>query len=157
MSVASCTTICATVVIISLILVGFATRSVYYSDLDEPFSSWGYDGPETTEWDNSDFTKTVGPDPDGTELETWQYHPQNTLVDYRFYNRHSPKFGTGSRLSPIVDGKVGTVNQTSLKVPDMYNVSSTRVPDHMSDSAGYVISNPATNTPISYPSTEYTY
>jgi hypothetical protein len=55
--------------------------------------------------------RVVGPDADRDELITWQYNPQNTLVDYKFYEVH-PDQKTGQhrrtqQLAPLTDGRIG--------------------------------------------------
>ena len=62
-----------------------------------------------------------GPDPNSTQLHTWQYHPQNSLVDYRFYRpSHCLDDRAKSRIAPIVDGRLGKqgpapANNTQLR------------------------------------------
>jgi len=61
------------------------------------------------EYDSEHSTKVVGPKPDG-DLNTWQYNPQNTLVDYQFYE--APANGDAPvRISPLADGSIGKRNQ----------------------------------------------
>ena len=69
--------------------------------------SWGYDGPKWSGELSSATKRTVGPDPTKRNLLTWQYHPQNTLVDYRFYQTESTCNDNPVRIAPIADGRIG--------------------------------------------------
>ena len=56
---------------------------------------WGAD-PDDDDAPPADFeaehaTRIVGPDPKADDLQTWQYNPQNTLVDYKFYSKSAAK------------------------------------------------------------------
>lgn len=61
-------------------------------------------------------TRIVGPEvkpgtdgaTDEQELITWQYNPQNTLVDYKFYEvETSDPSAAPQRMAPVVNGRVG--------------------------------------------------
>lgn len=53
-------------------------------------------------------SRVVGPNPKKDEVYTWQYNPQNTLVDYKFYETDpsDPK-ATPTRIAPVADGDIG--------------------------------------------------
>ena len=82
------------------------------NDLFTNFSthSWGADHENNYATFESEHTsQMVGPRADG-ELHTWQYNPQNTLVDYAFYE--VPANGDRPvRISPLADGSIGKRNQ----------------------------------------------
>lgn len=48
-------------------------------------SAASYENEQDTDDTQHDGKRVVGPDPTKKELVTWQYNPQNTLVDYKFY------------------------------------------------------------------------
>lgn len=127
----------------------------------ESFSNfdWGYDGKEQHPWNPEHTESIVGPDPKEPVLKTWQYHPDNTQVDYRYYRKYNctdPNAPTDmQRLSPIAHGSVGIRNQEPLHVEDKLGSVSTRVPDNNSSESEYVIQSPATNVPIAQPTPKY--
>ena len=49
--------------------------------------NWGYNpkGPGFTVWDENLTRKIVGPDPSKDVVNNWQYNPENTQVDYKYY------------------------------------------------------------------------
>lgn len=64
---------------------------------------------QASPFDSEHTTTITGPEPNGS-LHTWQYNPQNTLVDYAFYE--SPANGDSPvRLSPLADGSIGKRDQ----------------------------------------------
>lgn len=84
--------------------------------------NWGYppdvlDGQnpliaEAAPYSSENRSRIVGPDPKKEELYTWQYNPQNTLVDYKFYETDpSDPNATPTRIAPVADGQIGTRNQ----------------------------------------------
>lgn len=84
--------------------------------------NWGYspdvlDGQhplisEAAPYSSENSSRIVGPDPKKEELYTWQYNPQNTLVDYKFYETDpSDPNATPTRIAPIADGQIGTRDQ----------------------------------------------
>ena len=108
--------------------------------------SWGYDGRELMPWDNELTTPMFGPDPMKNELLTWQYKPDKSLVDYKFYEyEHVPNSFNymPERMEPIVDANVGKYEQTDAMVPEVWN--STRVHDVYSTDKAYDI--PRTRLP----------
>lgn len=112
------TCVVLTVILFVLVFAFLCKRTVQLCGADT-FSDyqWGYDQDVSALVRNAanvqdqHSSKIVGPNPDDTTLNTWQYNPQNTLVNYSFYdvptNGHSP-----TQLAPIVDGSIGKKNQT---------------------------------------------
>lgn len=152
--------------IVSLSILAFATYMVYSCamspDTEESFTtyrhSWGYDGPEHSKICSPACSAIVGPDPEKGELHTWQYHPQNTLVDSKYFQARSCVDSVAqNRMDPIVDGAVGRLNGKPLRVSDLHGATSTRVPSDISDHTAYVISHPATTNPIENPTMEYSW
>ncbi len=127
----------------------------------ESFSNfdWGYAGEEQHPWNPEHTESIVGPDPNSTELKTWQYHPDNTQVDYRYYRKYdcidpnAPK--DMQRLAPVTRASVGIRNEEPIHVNDNLGTVSTRVPDNNSNASEYVVQSPATNVPIAQPTPDY--
>jgi hypothetical protein len=76
--------------VFGIILILIVIGSVFYTNKRESFVgtvSWGRD-PEVQ---HKEFEKTdqinsiVGPDPDSKDLYSWQYDPQSSLVNYKYY------------------------------------------------------------------------
>lgn len=117
---------------------GFATQHRH---------AWGYPGKESSTYSSEHTPQVRGPDPNNPTLVKWQYHPQNTLVDYRFYR--TPECSAAHaehRMAPVVDGRIGTVNQDPVSIVNMEG-----------DGGAYVYTSPASNKPCDHPSPEYTY
>ena len=51
--------------------------------------------------------RVVGPNPQSEELVTWQYNPQNTLVDYKFYEVEPAQQQPPVLMSPVTDARIG--------------------------------------------------
>lgn len=114
----------ATVVLFALVFAYLCKRTAYNAnanknDANDTFANfathnWGAPNePALTrnaaEFETEHTSKIAGPTPDG-DLRTWQYNPQNTLVDYEFYE--VPANGDAPvRISPLADGSVGKRNQ----------------------------------------------
>lgn len=91
----------AIVVLFLVVLAYLCHRTMQRCHDNEPFSAatnthnWGYppdmlDGQNplitaAAPYSSENSRRIVGPDPKQEELYTWQYNPQNTLVDYKFY------------------------------------------------------------------------
>ena len=119
--------------------------------VEEGFSvhkhSWGYDGREFASYSSENTPQVRGPDPANPELYTWQYHPQNTLVDNRFYLAPECTAAAGAhRMAPIVDGRVGKINADPVSVINLQGVDG-----------AYVYSSPASHSPLDHPTPEYDY
>ena len=127
----------------------------------ETFSNfkWGYNGEEQHPWNPEHTESIVGPDPEESVLKTWQYHPDNTQVDYRYYRKYhctDPNAPTDmQRLSPIARPSIGIKNEEPLHVEDKLGSVSTRVHDNNSSESEYVVQSPATTEPIARPTPEY--
>lgn len=61
-------------------------------------------------WDSELTTGIVGPNPNGSKLETWQYRPDRTLVDYKFYQNNE-------RMEPTANSDIGKIAISSTTVP----------------------------------------
>ena len=123
---------------------------------------WGAD-PDDDDAPPADFeaehaTRIVGPDPKADDLQTWQYNPQNTLVDYKYYSKSAAKPDAASqRLAPVADGSIGKRNGEFVKTGDMYNGTSTRNPSMLSNARQYVTNSTASNAPPVTPTVSYTW
>ena len=72
---------------------------------------------EAAPYSNEHTRQVVGPDPKKEELYTWQYNPQNTLVDYKFYETNpSDPNAAPTQIAPIADGQIGVRNQPMMEV-----------------------------------------
>lgn len=109
----------ATSVLFALVFAFLCKRIAHTGDANDTFAnfathSWGAPNePAITrnvaEFESEHTSQIVGPTSDG-ELRTWQYNPQNTLVNYEFYE--VPANGDAPvRISPLADGSVGKNNQ----------------------------------------------
>ena len=106
-----------------------------------------YDGEEFAKYSSEHTPQVRGPDPANPELYTWQYHPQNTLVDNRFYVAPECTAAAGAhRMAPIVDGRVGKVNADPVRVINLEGADG-----------AYVYSSPASHAPLDHPTPEYKY
>jgi hypothetical protein len=90
----------------------------------EQFSNfeWGYSGTEQQQWNPEHSSTIVGPDPDKTELRTWQYNPDNTQVDYRYYrvqqcDAKNQNTSQPQRLAPVARPTLGIVAPESVQYP----------------------------------------
>lgn len=107
-----------TTILFVLVFAFLCKRTVYKRNADT-FSDyqWGYDHNESdlvrtaAPAHDEHSSQTIGPNPGNNTLNTWQYNPQNTLVNYKFYN--APANGTPpTQIAPIMDGSIGKRNQT---------------------------------------------
>jgi hypothetical protein len=125
---------------------------------NETFSNyqWGDDGFVPTAWAQDRRTrKIVGPDPTKQSLHTWQYNPQNSLVDYRFFTTHDNRT---EQLAPIVHPEVGVFSGLpNVHVADVLGPESTRNPDAHGTRTHYVLQHPASAVPFSKPIVQYSY
>ena len=153
--------------IVSLAILIFASYMVYNCATKSPVAeeyfttynhAWGYAGPENSKVCSPTCSAIVGPDPEKKELHTWQYHPQNTLVDSKYFQARSCMDSVAqNRMEPNIDGSVGKINGAPLRVNDLYGSTSTRVPSDISNSSAYVISHPATADPLEYQTPEWSW
>lgn len=101
--------------------------------------------------------RTVGPDPASDELHEWQYHPQNTLVDYKVYEKSDGQPGA-TRLAPLADGSIGKRNAGDVHTGDVhFDGTSTRHPNAASSSAEYVTHSAASSAVPVTGTVEYTW
>ena len=152
------TTFGSVLLVLALAVLSFALFQAYNcyaakDSVEEGFAgaahthSWGYDGDEFAKYSSEHTPQVRGPDPANPELYTWQYHPQNTLVDNRFYLAPECTAAAGAhRMAPIVDGRVGKVNADPVRVINLQGAEG-----------AYVYSSPASHTPLDHPTPEYTY
>ena len=113
---------------------------------------WGSDGFQRKgAWHpTADSQRIVGPLPSSPTANTWQYNPQNTLVDYRFYTTQPGP----ERVAPVA---VGVRNLPNTDVTDLLGETSTRQPDFNGRPDAYVLQHPASIASFPYPTTQYVY
>ena len=148
----------AVVLLVILIVVCYRRwSSSKASDGCEGFDDfeWGERGFEHASWKPDKRThKIVGPDVNSTELRTWQYNPQNSLTDYRFYR--TQEGAKPERIAPIARPRVGSYSGlANIDIDDRRGPISTRNPDRNSFTNKYVQQHPATpmpfkNAPVPY-------
>jgi len=153
-------------VILLILLIVIAVYNKYYvkcdtcgNDNEEEFSNyqWGDDGFTLADWDNKDCRthQIIGPSPNKKSLHTWQYNPQNTLVDYRFYTTHN---NNTTQIEPITRPEVGVYSGLpTVHVNDALGTLSTRNPDVNGSHTQYVLQHPASVVPINKPVLHYNY
>lgn len=126
-------------------------------------TSWGYQPEGYAPVDQYTQNNLIsGPDPFCNNITGWQYNPQNTLVDYHFYqkNKDLDYFGNQknkmnipinslsqtNRIAPITRGEVGILtNPTYQTINEPHPELSTRVPNDFSTENLNVVPNPTTN------------
>lgn len=123
---------------------------------DEAFADyeWGYDGFAHKNAVVPTMQRIVGPNPTDNTLNTWQYNPQNTLVDYRFYTTPPSR---GERVAPVTRPAVGVRNLPKVPVNDRLGATSTRRPDANGQADRYVLQHPASMATFPYTTTNYIY
>ena len=159
-----CSGVASVFVILLLVLIGILVYNKYYVKCDscgneEEFSNyqWGDDGFTHAAWDNKDCRtqRIIGPSPNKPSLHTWQYNPQNTLVDYRFYTTHNKNT---TQIAPITRPEVGVYSGLpTVHVNDGLGNLSTRTPDVNGSHTQYVLQHPASAIPINKPIVHYNY
>jgi hypothetical protein len=134
-----------TVALFGLVFVYLCKRTVNASGTKDSFAdyahNWGStDDTDFAEFDSEHTTRITGPIA-GADLNTWQYNPQNTLVDYAFYE--SPANGDKPvRLSPLANGSVGKRDHP----PD--HLSGQGVCNSNPAKQTYAVKNPASVAPV---------
>lgn len=91
------------VILLLVILTLIVSLSVVYKV--ESFQNFpsGFDPEDKLlPWDPELTTGIVGPNPQKDKLETWQYRPDRTLVDYKFFNNKE-------RLEPTANSDIGKI------------------------------------------------
>jgi hypothetical protein len=113
---------------------------------------WGYNGFEHKLWKADKRThKIVGPDETNSEMRTWQYNPQNTLTDYRYFKTYGGNTHQKERLAPIARPRVGSYSGLpNIHIADNLGQVSTRNPDVNSTPAAYAQQHPA--SPLAFQS-----
>jgi len=105
--------------ILFVLVFAFLCKRTVRKDNQDNFTDyqWGYDQDVSPLIQNAASVqdqhscRVVGPNPDEKQLNTWQYNPQNTLVNYKFYN--VPANGnTPTQIAPVVNGSIGKRNQS---------------------------------------------
>lgn len=108
-------TLVAIAVLFLVVLVYLCYRVMHCGGAHESFAvsqrEWGNSGytDMPAPYDPEHSTRIVGPDPKKEELYTWQYNPQNTLVDYKFYE--TERCDSATPVAPLIDGAIGKRNQ----------------------------------------------
>lgn len=67
----------------------------------------GYENLKYQTWDPELTYNTIGPNPSKDKLETWQYRPDRTLVDYKFYDKNGEKY---QQIEPTANSDIGKVS-----------------------------------------------
>ena len=78
--------------ILLLVICSFHIKNIAENFTDS--LEWGYDPVKSyTKWDTKLTRQIVGPDPFKNEVNHWQYNPDNTQVDYKYYqNSHDVQY-----------------------------------------------------------------
>ena len=133
---------------------------------------WGYDPVKSyTKWDTSLTRQITGPDPSKKQVNHWQYNPDNTQVDYKYYqNSHDVQYLSDrhkldtdetqnnliQQLAPITRASVGkNTSPMDFDVPVPSDIQQTRSPDAQSDESKYVIPAPSSSPQYTGPETNY--
>lgn len=169
-------------IIILIVLVLISCIS-FKNDSSESFTgyhNWGYQQPGCKTVSQSNIynptsRNIVGPDPSKNEINNWQYNPQNTLVDYKYYKdnqdlnyalqyNNEPAMNSGEnrsyqQLAPIIDSQLGKTTYPEISVIPQPNPQlSTRVPNAQSTYQNIIFpSNPSTSSPFNGPHVKYQY
>ena len=95
---------------------GFAQNGRRHGQATRHVHKWGFDGwsGHTHPFDSQHVPQITGPQ--NAQWSVWQYHPQNTLVDYRYYR--APDCTKSSdidqhRIDSMADGRIGRTNQST--------------------------------------------
>ena len=157
--------------ILLLIICSFNIKNISIENFKSDGIEWGYN-PEK-QYHNFDSSLTrpiVGPDASSDVMNHWQYNPENTQVDYKYYqqsndvryestrdnlNIDSAEDNLVQKLAPITWGKVGK-NTSPLDYPvPLDEEQQTRVPDSQSNQSEYIIPNASTDPQYTGPKTTY--
>ena len=120
--------------------------------------SWGYNpSTEYRDWNNTHCQQIVGPDPSKEIVNNWQYNPENTQVDYKYYKDNndtkyeSVKHNLNSsntqnrivqQLAPVTWAYIGKNTDPMDQIVPVIG-QETRVPNTQSTQAEYVIPSPS--------------
>jgi len=167
-------------ILIILVLIGsisFKQNRESFSDMER----WGYrppcfDSVSQKYLKNPTTRNIVGPDPGSDLIKNWQYNPQSTLVDYKYYqdnrdlnyytcnydNQASLPSGENrstSQLAPLTRSSLGiTTFPTEVKVCQPDYIQSTRIPNRQSSKKYIKYPGEPTTSPIfKGPSVTYDY
>lgn len=165
------------IVLVILACIHFKKQeSEYFSGMH----SWGesppYCQPVSQNYQvNPTTTNIVGPNPGGDYINNWQYNPQNTLVDYKYYEdnedlRYLSQKGNitpvgveenrkTQQLAPIINTQLGmTTYPDVVRVNEPEYLCSTRIPNSNSTWENNTFpGNPSTSTPFKGPDVKYEY
>lgn len=158
--------------IILVVACAFNYRHKSLENFKSETISWGSDPylNINSDWDETLTRKIVGPNPNEDVVNNWQYNPENTQVDYKYYqdcndtkyesnrlnlNTNITQDRIVQQLSPITWGSVGkNTNPVDELVPVLGQ--KTRVPDSQSTEQNYVIpSNPSITPKYEGPKVRY--
>tara|TARA_B100001758_G_C18232657_1_gene516202 strand:+ start:40 stop:546 length:507 start_codon:yes stop_codon:yes gene_type:complete len=157
--------------ILLLVICSFHITNLPIENFKSDGIEWGYDPVKSySEFDSHLTRPIVGPDPGKEEINNWQYNPENTQVDYKYYQQNNDVLYESSKdnneidgsqdnltqqLAPITWGGVGK-NTSPLDYPvPVDGEQQTRVPDSQSNSEEYIIPNASTDPQYSAPKTNY--
>lgn len=158
--------------ILLLVICSFHIKNITIENFTTDSLEWGYDPVKSyTKWDTDLTRQIVGPDPSKNEVNHWQYNPDNTQVDYKYYqNSHDVQYlserhnlGTDDtqnnliqQLAPITWASVGkNTSPMDFDVPVPSDIQQTRSPDGQSDESKYVIPAPSSEPQYTGPETTY--
>lgn len=161
------------VLIIVFVLIILLVVMIFVSKKKESFTttSWGFvpESPAPFITDNSN-RRIVGPNPGSNSITGWQYKPQNTLMDYDFYQENRDlayiskdrKMGVPintlratQKIAPLTNGEVGILTNPTYQIIKAEPKNTNRVPSSFSSQNQYVIPNPTTDPQLSGPSVNY--
>lgn len=159
--------------LIVLVLVILLIILIFVSKKRESFlpTSWGFVPESPAPFINDSSNRNiVGPNPNSNTITGWQYNPQNTLVDYDFYqeNRDLASISRDKKLdvpintlrstqkiAPLTNGEVGVLTNPTYQIIKADPNENTRVPSSFSCQNQYVIPNPTTDPQLIGPYVNY--
>lgn len=159
--------------LIVLVLVIILIIMIFVSKKRESFlpTSWGFVPESPAPFINDPSNRNiVGPDPNSNTITGWQYNPQNTLVDYDFYqeNRDLASISrdqnlnlpintlrSTQKIAPLTNGEVGVLTNPTYQIIKADPADTTRVPSSFSSQNQYVVPNPTTEPQLAGPQVNY--
>lgn len=131
---------------------------------------WGYNPINSMyHWDDALTQKIVGPNPNSNIVDNWQYNPENTQVDYKYYkDNHDMRYESTrlnlntsptqnkiiQHLAPVTWGKIGKDTSPMDEIVPVMG-QETRVPDSQSSFSQYVIPSPSAPGKYNGPNVNY--
>ena len=163
------------VVVIVLVSTAGKTSLIAYGNPEvESFGTqnWGHKDEYNMPWKPEIQNRNiVGPDTDVDVVNPWQYHPQNSLTDYKYYQENRDLTYSSCRnnlnvnlsdnrktqqLAPIAHGEIGTVTSpTYQQVYQPDQPQSTRVANEYSTPHNMVIPNATSAPELTGPHVQY--